>query len=229
MIPRKVLYFDVETTGKKPDYHDIIQLAYILEVNGKVVESEFFYIQPLHPERAEPEALAVNGIDPEEFPTFLHPQLCKCAWEDRWSKHVDKYNPADKMWPCAFNGTFDLGFLAEFYKRQNDQYLGSWLNWNLLDPLPLIRAMRFKGRFPELPNNKLATIAEHFDIPLKAHDAVSDVAALREIMHRLGDMFDARTARGLSNPWTPLSEAKNTELNSYLDNFDISKLKGVSL
>lgn len=216
----KVLYFDVETTGLDSRIHDIVQFAYILEVNGKIVESEYFMMKPLFPENADPKALAVNGIEPEEFAEFLPPDVCKREWEARWSKHVDKFNPADKMWPCAFNGTFDIDFLNTFYKRLGDNYLGSWINWKLLDPLPLIRALQFKGRFPELDDLKLATIAEYFDIPLRAHDAASDVRALREIMHRLNGFFEGRSRHaGLDeSSWVVPA------LDSYLDN---CKIKGV--
>ena len=43
----KIFYFDTETTGLDPKRHDIIQLAYIVEINGEVKEEGEFKLQPI--------------------------------------------------------------------------------------------------------------------------------------------------------------------------------------
>ena len=177
----KILYFDVETTGLDPTIHDIIQLSYILEVDGDIVCSDTFQVRPANPERADPAALAVHGISIETMMAYRDAKACKVSWEEQWANHIDKYDPSDKALPCAYNGAFDLGFLSEFYQRENDRYLGSWISLkDLLDPLAVLRFLR-AGEMLCSPDLKLSSVARHYGIELHAHDAQSDTRALREI------------------------------------------------
>ncbi len=50
---RKLCFFDVETTGTKPGYHELTEIAFIHEEKGGLC----LQIAPQHMDRAEPEAL----------------------------------------------------------------------------------------------------------------------------------------------------------------------------
>ena len=183
---RKVFYFDVETSGLDPQKHDILQIAYIIEVNGEVVCERSMYAAPFHPENADPQALSINGISPTEMLKFPDPAGVHATLLDDLGRHCDKFNKADKYYPCAYNGQFDMGFLAQFYKNCDDEYFGSWFNGRLLDPLALVRILDYCGTI-DTPDHKLKTMAEFYGFSADAqfHDALFDVRTLQKILHRM--------------------------------------------
>ena len=183
-MDKKVLYFDVETTGRNWHKNDIIQLGLIIEINGKVVDERNLTAQPVDWDAIEEEALEVTGMTREKLATFPEPHKMYMELIEVLGKYVDKYDKTDKYYPAGYNVEFDLNFLQSFFRKNNDVYLGSWINWKKLDPLPLLFFMEYRGEI-ELENYKLGTVAEHFGIELDAHDAFSDIRATRQIMHEL--------------------------------------------
>ena len=60
--------FDTETTGLDPDYHEICSLsAFMLDDNLNYKAQGHMKLMPEHWDRAESQALAVNGIDPKTW------------------------------------------------------------------------------------------------------------------------------------------------------------------
>lgn len=180
----KALYFDVETTGLDPVKNDVIQLAMLVENDGLVVGELELKIQPHSYENISQEALDVHGITLEEIKTFITPQEAHKEIVKFWGKFVDKFNKKDKFTPIGYNGRFDLDFLNQFFIKCDDKYFGSWQNWRLVDPLAIIYFLVFLGKL-ELPDYKLATLCQHYGIELQAHDALSDIRATRELLHKL--------------------------------------------
>lgn len=179
----KVLYFDTETTGLDCKYHEITQLAYILEADGAEIVRRSLHMRPLHPERADPEALAIQGTTLEELSMHQHPFSAYREFIGDLSGFIDKYDKKDKAFPSGYNGRFDLDFLSEWFKGIPDPYLGSWINWKLLDPMNLMHWQNAAG-IHALENYKLGTVAQYHCIGMrKAHDALSDVEALRDLVH----------------------------------------------
>lgn len=183
----KILYFDVETTGLDPVTHEIVQLAYIIEVDGREVAARDLLMRPLHPERADPRALEVNGRTLEELERYAHPFTQYQSLIGDLSGCIDKYNRDDKAHVAAFNGRFDLDFLSAWFKSLGDQYLGSWINWKLVDPMALCHWADYRGKI-KYENYKLGTVAANLGITMtKAHDALSDVRALRDMVHKMSE------------------------------------------
>jgi len=179
----KVLYFDIETTGLEAKEHDIIHLAMIAEVNGKVVGEHEFRMRPTRFDNINPEALAANGFTVEELKVLppqeeVFPEII--ATLDRY---IDKYNKADKFTPAGYNIRFDEAFLSELFKRNKNDYIGSYLNWHDLDLLYVMFLYEFLGHH-KLPNYKLETVAAYYGVKHAPHDALSDVRAVRELVHK---------------------------------------------
>src|SRR3990172_9098237 len=66
---KNLVFVDVETTGLSPDIHEIIEVAAIV-ADGRTfseVKSYSCKIKPEHIERAEKEALKINGYSPEKW------------------------------------------------------------------------------------------------------------------------------------------------------------------
>ena len=143
--------------------------------------------RPFKPENIHPQALKVTGLTEKQVlayqePGIVHKELCTLL-----AKYVNKFEKTDKFTPVGYNVRFDTDFLSAFFKKNEDKYYASWFNWKLVDPLQLLYIMDYNSKIA-LPNYKLATVCQHFGIPIKAHDAMSDIKATRELWYLLNDM-----------------------------------------
>ena len=190
--PQKVCYFDTETTGTDPDTHGIIQIAMIIEIGGDVLAEKEWCVRPHLGLEIDPKALAVNGRTLDEIKNFPTPDEIFGKMQKFLGRYVNQYDRTDKLTPVGYNVKFDLDFLKSFWARcGDDKYFGSWFNWDAVDPLALLRYLKFAGLLPPLENLKLGTVCEHFGIALgdDAHDAMADIKAPRELVCRLRDSY----------------------------------------
>lgn len=195
---KKLFFFDVETTGLDPAVHDIVQLAYIIDRDGEIVDKGDLYLRPGPGADIDPDALRVQGRTLEqvmEFPPASEAYLRLIAG---LSLYVDKFNRLDKLYPVAYCGIqFDYPFLQNFFKKQGDPFFGSWFNHRVIDPIVLARLLDFKNILVS-PDLKLHTVCESFGVPLsQAHDALADVTAMRELFYKMVGLFDERKAMAL--------------------------------
>lgn len=175
----KTCWIDVETTGTEPATNTIIELAALYE-NGQQKSIFHVYILPdSHPDDFDTieeltgitwEYLEQNGITEKEgykqFTTWL-------------AQYIDKYNKEDKAIFAAYNARFDNDFIRELFKRNNDNYFGSWFYSASLDIMgTVIQCARFEI-IPVPDNFKNVTICESFGIEHKAHNAIDDIKASR--------------------------------------------------
>lgn len=192
---KKILYFDVETTGLDPVNDHIFQLSGMIEVDGEIKEEFNYYLRPPTGTRVSLEALKVTGKTVEELRGYPDSFKSYDSLINIMGVYVDQYKrfktPDDKFYPCAYNGNFDLQFLDNFFKKMGDHYFGSWQNWQLIDPLQTFRLLSFLDQL-HLPNHKLETVCKHFGVSIEAHDALSDIRATRDLVQVLknGLKFD---------------------------------------
>lgn len=184
---KKACYIDVETTGLSAYKNDIIQIACLIEINGEVVEEYTSLIKPFNFDAINDQALEVSGTNREDLKNYPEPKIVHNKLCDILGKYVNKFERSDKFTPVGYNVNFDCDFLYQFFKKNEDRYYGSWFNWKLVDPLAILYAMDYKRKIA-LPNYKLTTVCQHFGIPLKAHDALEDIRATRELWYILDDM-----------------------------------------
>lgn len=182
---QKILYFDVETTGLHPHSDFITQLSGLIEINGEVVDEFNFFLRPPLGTRISKEALEITGKTIDDIRGYEPAEVGYKAFLAKLEKYVDPRDRFDKFYPAAYNGHFDLQFVDQMFRRQfNNPYWGSYQNWQLIDPLPVMRALSFAGVINTYYHN-LSTICRLFNIPLDAHDALSDIRATRELVHML--------------------------------------------
>ena len=180
----KVFYVDVETTGLEPKINDIIQLALIIEIDGKVVRKEKFEMQPFNYDNISPEALEVNGLSIEQIKGFDTPQIAYRKIVNILDKYIFKYDKKDKFIPAGYNVKFDVDFLREFFLKNGDKYYGSYFDYHFIDGMALVFAMRYANKLT-LENYRLETASKHFGIEINAHDALSDIEATRELILKI--------------------------------------------
>jgi len=185
--PRKLLYFDVETTGLDPKVHDIIQLSGLIEYDNEVVDGFNFVIRPSNFEAINPDALAVNGKTVEELKEYPDPGEIYFKLLQIFEAHINRYDNKDKFIPVGYNGKFDMDFLAAFFAKNEDRYFGSWVKWDIIDPMAIARYyFTFKGI--KIDDFRLETVCRYFGIPLKAHDAMHDIIATRLVLYKLREL-----------------------------------------
>ena len=176
------LWLDGETTGLDSLKNDIIQLACIPVVGG-VEQSITFnqYCQPINWNEIDDAALAVNGLKRSQLPGFQKAEAM-----------VNNLVLFAKQFDCKFiiagyNVGFDKDFLAALFKKVGRE--GDFLELftgDIRDTMK--RAKKLKAQLPT-PNIKLATLANHFGIPINAHDALSDIQATIKVDKILSDML----------------------------------------
>lgn len=184
---KKALYFDVETTGLNSFRHAIIQFACLVEIDGKVVEEWETKVRPFPTDEIDQRALEVNGITQRDLERFPHPKEVHTKMCSIFGKYVSKFEKGDKFCPIGYNVQFDIDFLQSFFKKNDDKYYGSWMNYKIVDPLRRLHELDYEGKI-DLPDYKLSTVCEHFAIPHNAHEALSDIKATRELRKLLSEM-----------------------------------------
>jgi DNA polymerase III epsilon subunit-like protein len=179
---------DTETTGLEAGYHDLVQVAIVpLDDNLDPMDVSPFYmnIRPNHPERADPEAMKVNGLDMDELMTCpSDTQVAECL--DDWFRglNLPMYK---KMIYLTQNAPFDIPYMKEwlgiagfekyFHRRGRDTMFyalgkndeAAWKN----RPIPF----KYVG---------LKNLAEVLGVPLdNHHDALADCLATARVYREL--------------------------------------------
>lgn len=73
-------------------------------------------------------------------------------------KYINKYDREDKFIVAGYNVKFDIEMLQAFFKRQNDNYLFSYIGSTIIDPLPCIGMLQLCGLLPTLENNNIGNL-----------------------------------------------------------------------
>jgi len=176
----KIFWFDVETTGLDPIKNDILTLSGVVEIDGKLKESINLKVQPFSYENISKEALEVNKLTLEEIKTFEEPKVTHKKLVTYLCKYVDRYDKFDKFIPAGYNVGFDVAFLFEFFKKCNDPYCGTFIDYHKLDVASIVLFFKIHGFFP-FHGYKLEKVAQDLCIQINAHDAQEDILATRQI------------------------------------------------
>ena len=182
----KVLWIDLETTGLDSKKNDIIQLACLIEINGKIEEEIHFDCQPFNYNTINTKALEINKLTIVQIKEFDTPQEMYKKLIKILDKYIDRYDKNDKFSPAGYNVRFDVDFLREFFLKNNDKYYGAFFDYHLLSIDSLLYLFNYKGLI-KLENYKLETVAKYFGIELKAHNALSDIKATRQVFYKLSE------------------------------------------
>lgn len=211
----KILFYDLETTGLDPDKHEVWQIVgRLLRTTGEgtelaLVDSFEALVRPLHPETMEEVAAQMNGLTVEGFadPKYLPPDRVVRDFKAFLSRHVDRYNPNDKLLLAGFNIVkFDNPFLERLLKAHDEEFVkfwGSFFHYASFDVYQFAATTFALFAPPEKhPTEKdkfgkprvsfrLAAVCEKFKVENpKPHDAAADtdatIACFREIWRTFG-------------------------------------------
>lgn len=183
----KIIFIDTETGGVNPEKSALIQLSGIIRIDKKDVEKFNFYIKPFENSEVTEKALEVQGRTLEELKTdkYVEEKEVYKQFINLLDKYIDKYDRTDKFVVAGYNVRFDVDILKAFFQRHGNNFLFSYLDSSMLDPLYSIRLLQIAEVLPVLENNKLETWCKHFGIELKAHDSLEDIEATKKLIGKL--------------------------------------------
>lgn len=183
----KALWFDTETTGLNPNEHEIIQLSYQMRTDDRLIIQRDLLMKPEFLNRIEETALEIQGRTKEDILDFPDRRKQWDVFMMDLAEWIDRLDRTDKCWYAGYNIGFDIDFLWGQIKRWDIQYFGSFFFGYRIDPYPVIQYFVSCGKMKPLKNYKLETVCSAMGIELKAHDAASDVEAVRLVAARLID------------------------------------------
>ena len=183
----KIIFIDTETGGVNPEKAALIQLSGIIRIDKKDVEKFNFYIKPFENSEVNEKALEVQGRTLEELKTdkYVEEKEVYKQFIKLLDKYIDKYDRTDKFIVAGYNVRFDVDILKAFFQRHGNNFLFSYLDSSMLDPLYSIRLLQIAEILPVLENNKLETWCKHFGIELRAHDSLEDIEATKKLIGKL--------------------------------------------
>ncbi|MCS6877386.1 MAG: exonuclease domain-containing protein [Geminicoccaceae bacterium] len=170
--------FDCETTGLDVEQDDLLQLAAVRVVNGRVIYGEVFDCL-VDPGRSIPEdSIRFHGITPDMIVGKPPPEVVVA----RFARF------AQGAVLVAHNAAFDLSFLHKYERRAGVRF-----EQPVLDTL-LIAAFLEDHR----GDHSLDGVAARLGIPIRGrHTALGDSLATAEILVRLLSMLEARGIKTL--------------------------------
>lgn len=189
---KKVVFFDLETSGLDANKHDVIQFAGVALDEWQEVGAMELKIR-FPREHASEEALAVNHFDAAVWAReALNPLHAAQRISKFFSTHADVEKISKRSgrpyWIARVAGhnaaSFDGPFLNAFFRRT-----GVFLpaaTYEALDTMHLARWVTY-SRGIELKDHRLGTLYEAFcGAPLAdAHDALTDVRATARLAREL--------------------------------------------
>ncbi len=152
---------DVETTGLRPGYHEMVDLGVIYTTpDGKELDRLFVRILPRHPERAGDKARSINGFSESRWETLN--ALAPDAAVARFLRFHDRAGSDRRFILTAYNAPFDRAFLDALL-RENGSSVDDLYTYFVLD-LP---SMAFGLGATALANDR---VADRFGIAPETSD-----------------------------------------------------------
>lgn len=163
----KLAYIDTETTGLRAGWHEMIELAIIIEVGGQIIEQYHWRLRPQNMERANETALKING--------YSHSK-----WRDAIEFSTIAFDVKEILSGCiviGHNPIFDIDFLNESLFMAGVP----GIHPKMIDT----RVLVFE-HLHWLQSTSMDTVRKFFGWPTdKAHTAEFDAMQCRKLYHKL--------------------------------------------
>jgi len=168
----QIVAIDIETTGKKPGYHELTAICCIaFELDTwKIGPRIKLFSRPLHLNRITKESTQVNGFTIEDYSSydFKHPNIVRgafCTW-------VSGALENKEIIPLGHNYQFDKSFLEKWIGK--DTYDSLFHYGNERDTKKACNFLKDRGELPKNLDSSLMSLTDHFHLPHKPHDVESD-------------------------------------------------------
>lgn len=183
----KLLYVDVETTGRDRVKDYIFQIAGQVKIDGKVEKDFNYTMKPPGRFSFSQEAQDVTGKTVQDLLSYEDPVVVFQKFKSEvLDVYINKYDKTDKFHMVGYNVQFDMDFMREWFTRSGEQYFGSYFWFPPIDVMYLA-SMLLAGERSFLTNFQLKTVYEYvMKKPLEnAHDAFTDIVATSDLFNEL--------------------------------------------
>lgn len=197
MLPDKISFVDLETSGSNPIYDRIIEIGILRVENNRIVKK---FKTLVNPESHVPPFIAnMTGIDVKELegaPTFYQ------------IKDEVQEILADTVF-VAHNVRFDYSFIRHEFKRHRIDYSSRHF----------CTVKLFRSLYPELPHHDLDAVISHFNLKCESrHRAFDDAKVLWDFYKKLQKKVEPETLlshiqKALRRPSLP-SGVKQIEIDT---------------
>jgi len=167
----KTIWLDLETTGLNPNENGIVQIAMLVEVDGKIVDKFETKMNPGKVKFSQ-YALEVNKLTKKKIQSYPSKEDVVKKVTTFLDKHKD-----EKLTVGGYNVKFDIKFLSKIINFTN------YFHWYNVDVFALLKIKRQQGLYDG--GMKLVEACEHFKIKHDAHEAMSDIKATRKLYKKL--------------------------------------------
>lgn len=182
---------DVETTGRDPCRHEVIQLAIVL-LDCNLEPGQHFYtnIRPQYPDRIHPEAVATHGITYEQLKACPDKfQVADDLWD--WYQSLN-LAPGKRIVPLCHNSQFDIPFIQAMLGQEMFYEI---FGYPTRDTQALVVAMMDKAAYHNIkcpfPYARLSEVCKILGVQLDdAHDALADALATARVYKALLERGD---------------------------------------
>jgi len=207
---------DVETTGEKAGFHDLIQVAVVpLDDNLEVSKTHRHFEMNIRPKygNINPEATEVHkldmieimkkGVDPDDSIVFFS------QWYDRLDLPMNR-----RLFPIASNFVFDNSFMVDWLGQEmyNERFHFHYRDTQAVALYMNDRAGEMNEHYP-FSAVGLPDLANHFGIEnLHSHDALQDSITTAQTYKKMCSMFtytyprEVRTLKEPTNKWYSINK-----------------------
>lgn len=204
--PNDYIVFDLETTGFNAEDDAILEIGAIKYINS--IETDRFHSYA-NPHRSIPKAAsAVNHITQSKV---------KNAPDVR-NVLIDFLNFIGDYTLISHNSDFDMSFIQiKCYDN-----LGKTVKNDVVDTLPLARKY-----LPQLPNKKLVTVKNHFNLDVGSHNAIDDCIVTNHLYQYCKQFEDLKYKYIIPFPYNP-QELSDLEVEYINTAVEICEKNGIS-
>ncbi|MBB5337557.1 exonuclease domain-containing protein [Pectinatus brassicae] len=183
-FPKDYTIIDLETTGFDARYDEIIEIGCIKYRNNKEVAKFQTLIQPAPSYEYDDNdnKTAMYYVDDfiSELTGITNEMLVSAPRFESISNDLQAFLKDELL--MGHNVNFDINFLYDYFLKYNEYIFRN----NFVDTLRLSRRV-----LPELPNYKLKTIADYYDITNTYHRALADCQTTYQIFTQLSQKAHA--------------------------------------
>ncbi len=175
ILSQPLAFIDVETTGFESDTAEIIELAVVIAKlkDGELVVTDQLdlKIRPEHIERADAQALRINGYNEADW-------LFAVSLEDAMKSFADKTEGAIFV---AHNLAFDYSFIKQAFKTTG---IENKMHYQKFDTISIAFAMLHEN--DDMNKLSLKALTEYYGVEnKKAHSAFADSYATYELFKKM--------------------------------------------
>ena len=189
---------DIETTGRLAGYHEIISIAIVpLDMNlqpAPGVKHFNHLIRPEHKERAEKEAMRVNGLSLDDLEATAPDAFQVADWLDDWFRDL-QLPFCRSLVPLAHNWAHEKGFITDWLGLDGiGKYFFSHPRDTMTTALFLNDYCAMHGERQPFTLVNLPYLCKVLGVPHEnAHNALEDAQVTAEVYRRLLYAFGTRS------------------------------------